>query len=114
MRLTSVIAREPQIHASRADPFLLLDELIADLQPWSSCGGHGTVSGMSNFAPLACVGLWELCRNTDLTAQDIEEMSMLQNVLSLADVKAVPAGVRGMSELLIIVRLVRWYEAHTF
>lgn len=100
MRLTFVIDQEPQINAARLDPFLLLDGLIADLKPWASCGGHGTVSGMSNFAPLACVRLWELCSKTGLSKEENEEMSQLQNALSLADVKAVPAGVRGMSKCL--------------
>lgn len=56
------------------------------------------MSGMSNFAPLACVRLWELCSKPDASVSEKEEMSKLQNALSLADVKAVPSGVRGMSK----------------
>lgn len=103
MRLTSVLSQEPHLNAARADPFLLLDGLIADLQPWASYGGHGTVSGMSNFAPLACLRLWELCSKASLSTAESVETSRLQNVLSLADVKAVPAGVRGMSKCLGIL-----------
>jgi L-threo-3-deoxy-hexylosonate aldolase len=83
---------------SRPFPFLLLDGLIGDLTPWTHCGGHGTVSGILNFAPLASVRLWELLNIPSPTKHDLAETVKLQAILSRADVHAVPAGIRGMSE----------------
>ncbi|KAF2165855.1 hypothetical protein M409DRAFT_23587 [Zasmidium cellare ATCC 36951] len=100
MRLVSVIEQEPKLNASRSYPLLLLDGLIADLKPWALSGGHGTVSGMSNFAPSACVRLWELCSKPSVSRDENAEMSRLQTALSMADVEAVPAGVRGMKYAL--------------
>jgi len=96
--LTALVRNSPSINASRAFPFLFLDGLIADLTPWMQCGGHGTVSGLPNFAPLVGVKLWNLLNKASPGAEDRAEAARLQDVLSRADVAAVPAGVRGMKE----------------
>jgi 4-hydroxy-2-oxoglutarate aldolase len=62
------------------------------------CGGHGTVSGIPNFAPAASMRLWALLNKPDLTAEEAREAERIQSILSNADVAAVPAGVRGMSK----------------
>lgn len=100
VRLSATINSTPSINASRPYPFLLLDGLIADLTPWMQCGGHGTVSGIPNFAPAASLRLWELLNKTDLTGDEKLEATKIQAILSNADVAAVPAGVRGMSKYL--------------
>jgi 4-hydroxy-2-oxoglutarate aldolase len=61
------------------------------------CGGHGTVSGIPNFAPAASMRLWALLSKGELSNEESEEASRIQAILSNADVAAVPAGVRGMS-----------------
>lgn len=63
-------------------------------------GGHGTVSGIPNFAPFASMRLWKLLNKPELTATERLEAEKIQAILSNADVAAVPAGVRGMSESL--------------
>lgn len=98
MRLTGAINENPSINQSRPFPFLILDGLIADLTPWVFCGGHGTVSGIPNFAPRATMKLWKHCNNPNPTEDEVKEAARLQAVLSNADVAAVPAGIRGMSE----------------
>ncbi|KAH8678635.1 putative dihydrodipicolinate synthase [Tricladium varicosporioides] len=100
IRLSAAISEDPLINSTRRFPFLLLDGLIADLTPWVSCGGHGTVSGIPNFAPLATVKLWKFLNNPNPTADEQKEGSWLQKVLSNADVAAVPAGIRGMKYAL--------------
>ncbi|KAF4633766.1 hypothetical protein G7Y89_g4354 [Cudoniella acicularis] len=100
IRLTATINEEPSINGDRQFPFLLLDGLIADLTPWVSSGGHGTVSGIPNFAPLATMKLWKFLNNPHLTKDETEEASRLQAMLSKADVAAVPAGIRGMKYAL--------------
>ena len=62
------------------------------------CGGHGTVSGIPNFAPAASTRLWSLLNKVDITASEQREAERIQAVLSDADAYAVPAGVRGMSK----------------
>jgi 4-hydroxy-2-oxoglutarate aldolase len=86
------------MNSSRPYPFLLLDGLIADLTPWVSSGGHGTVSGIPNFAPRVTMKLWRLLSSPNPSEDDRKEASRLQAILSRADVEAVPAGIRGMSE----------------
>ena len=98
MRLVAAIDRDPSINQSRRFPFLLLDGLIADFTPWMACGGHGTVSGIPNFAPLATMKLWKICNGEGINESDAKEATRLQAVLSRADVAAVPAGIRGMSK----------------
>ncbi|PYI03539.1 putative dihydrodipicolinate synthase [Aspergillus sclerotiicarbonarius CBS 121057] len=100
IRLTSTIKSNPSINSSRPFPFLLLDGLIADLTPWMQSGGHGTVSGIPNFAPVASMRLWELLNVVDPSEEEVLEREKLQGVLSRADVMAVPAGVRGMKYAL--------------
>lgn len=92
------MAGDPTINESRRYPFLLLDGLIADLTPWMQCGGHGTVSGIPNFAPAASMRLWTLLNKANPTPQEKMETARIQSILSNADVAAVPAGVRGMSK----------------
>ena len=63
---------------------------------------------MSNFAPLACVRLLELCSKDALSDEESRQLNRLQEVLAVADVVVVPAGVRGMSEwigLTVVVGL---------
>src|SRR5205823_5141841 len=98
IRLTTAINENPSIDEVRPFPFLFLDGLIADLTPWVHCGGHGTVSGISNFAPLATMKLFNLCNNPSLRKDEVMEATRLQAVLSNADVAAVPACIRGMSK----------------
>ncbi|KAH8682140.1 putative dihydrodipicolinate synthase [Xylariales sp. PMI_506] len=100
IRLSAAIDANPSINASRPYPFLLLDGLIADLTPWMQCGGHGTVSGIPNFAPGASMRLWALLNKADLTDGEKTEAARIQAILSNADVAAVPAGVRGMKYVL--------------
>ncbi|KAI0144709.1 putative dihydrodipicolinate synthase [Pestalotiopsis sp. NC0098] len=100
VRLKATIDSTPSVNSSRPYPFLLLDGLIADLTPWMQCGGHGTVSGIPNFAPAASVRLWALLNKADLSKEEELEASRIQAILSNADVAAVPAGVRGMKYVL--------------
>jgi 4-hydroxy-2-oxoglutarate aldolase len=100
VRLEACLNANPSINASRPYPFLLLDGLIADLTPWMQCGGHGTVSGIPNFAPAASMRLWALLNKKDSTNEERDEAGRIQAVLSNADVAAVPAGVRGMSRCI--------------
>ncbi|KAH8895326.1 putative dihydrodipicolinate synthase [Thozetella sp. PMI_491] len=100
IRLSALLDSEPSINASRPYAFLLLDGLIADLAAWTRCGGHGTVSGIPNFAPAASVRLWALLNKTDPSEEEKQEASRIQAILSNADVAAVPAGVRGMKYVL--------------
>lgn len=99
VRLTAAVDEEPSINADRPFPFLFLDGLIADLTPWIRCGGHGTVSGIPNFAPRATIKLWKHLSNPNPTKHEAKKAAHLQAVLSRTDVAAVPAGIRGMSEL---------------
>lgn len=87
---------------ARAQPFLFLDGLIGDLTAWKACGGHGTVSGIPNFAPRASVRLWELLQLPSLTPEEVSERERLQAILSRADAIAVPAGIRAMSTLFLM------------
>lgn len=85
--------------APRSEPFLFLDGIIGDMIPWvKSGGGHGTVSGLPNFAPRVVARFWSLLSKENLNAAEMEEMRSLQVLLASVDVKAFPAGVRGMSE----------------
>ncbi|KAK1675858.1 putative dihydrodipicolinate synthase [Colletotrichum godetiae] len=100
VRLSSFINSEPSVNTSRPYPFLLLDGLISDLTPWMKSGGHGTVSGIPNFAPAASMRLWALLIKPNLTEDERQEADRIQYILSNADVAAVPAGVRGMKYVL--------------
>ncbi|QKX62103.1 uncharacterized protein TRUGW13939_09259 [Talaromyces rugulosus] len=100
VRLTSEIQDNPVINSSRSFPFLLLDGLIADLTPWMQCGGHRTVSGIPNFAPVASMRLWDLLNKPSLTMKETKEATRLQAILSRVDVAAVPGGIRAMKYAL--------------
>ncbi|KAJ5150905.1 dihydrodipicolinate synthase [Penicillium canariense] len=100
LRLNATISENPSISFSRKFPFLLLDGLIADLTPWMQCGGHGTVSGIPNFAPLASVRLWTLLNTLSPTEKEAQEAKEIQAILSRADVAAVPGGIRAMKYAL--------------
>jgi len=76
-----------------------LDGLIADLIPWVASGGHGTVSGIPNFAPIATMKFWNYCNNSEPTEAESKEAKRIEAILARADIAAVPAGIRGMSEL---------------
>ncbi|KAF2003885.1 putative dihydrodipicolinate synthase [Amniculicola lignicola CBS 123094] len=104
VRLSASIRSNPSINSTRPYPFLLLDGLIADLTPWMQCGGHGTVSGIPNFAPAASTRLWALLNKSGLSAEEQSEAEHIQDVLSRADVAAVPAGVKGMKYVLSELR----------
>lgn len=98
VRLSSMLDREPELSGSRPHPFLFLDGLIADLIPWCSAGGHGTVSGIPNFAPRAVMKLWRFCSNPRPTPDETKEAKRIQAILSNADAAAVPGGIRAMSQ----------------
>ncbi|KAL2824978.1 putative dihydrodipicolinate synthase [Aspergillus pseudoustus] len=100
VRLTAALETTPSINASRPYPFLLLDGLIADLTPWMQSGGHGTVSGIPNFAPAASMKLWQLLNLASPTAEQRTETKRLQAIMSKADVAAVPGGIRAMKYAL--------------
>ncbi|PWY83885.1 putative dihydrodipicolinate synthase [Aspergillus sclerotioniger CBS 115572] len=88
LRLTSALKANPELNASRAFPFLLLDGLIADLTPWMQSGGHGTVSGIPNFAPATAMRLWELVNLKEPSGEEVIERERLQGVVGRADVVA--------------------------
>ncbi|ODN78874.1 hypothetical protein L202_04410 [Cryptococcus amylolentus CBS 6039] len=99
IRLSSAFHDSPELNTSRPQSFLFLDGLIADLVPWMHLNGHGTVSGIPNFAPFAGVRLFQLCsKGNGASAEEKEEMRRIQAVLGKADVAAVPGGVRAMSK----------------
>ncbi|KAJ5585152.1 dihydrodipicolinate synthase [Penicillium hispanicum] len=100
LRLNAAISEDPSISSSRKFPFLLLDGLIADLTPWMQCGGHGTVSGIPNFAPVASMRLWALLNTPSPTEEEVKEAKEIQAILSRADVAAVPGGIRAMKYAL--------------
>lgn len=95
--LNDAINSDPSINASRPFPFLLLDGVIADFTPWMQSGGHGTVSGIPNFAPAATMRLWDLLNTPSLTDEEKAERQRIQLILARADAYAMPAGIRGMS-----------------
>jgi L-threo-3-deoxy-hexylosonate aldolase len=101
IRLNAMICEDSAIDGSRKFPFLLLDGLIADLTPWMQNGGHGTVSGIPNFAPVASMRLWTLLNIPYPTEIERMEAKKIQGVLSRADSAAVPGGIRALSELSI-------------
>lgn len=70
------------------------------------CGGHGTVSGIPNFAPSASIRLWTLLNKEAISTSEKLEAERIQAILSKADVAAVTAGVRGMSEFQKQIRFV--------
>ncbi|KAL3455153.1 putative dihydrodipicolinate synthase [Aspergillus heterothallicus] len=100
VRLAAALETNPSINDTRPFPFLLLDGLIADLTPWMQSGGHGTVSGIPNFAPGASMRLWELLNLPSPTDAERAETKRLQANLSKADVAAVPGGIRAMKYAL--------------
>jgi L-threo-3-deoxy-hexylosonate aldolase len=101
IRLDALISEDPTINTTRKFPFLLLDGLIADLTPWVKCGGHGTVSGIPNFVPVASMRLWYLLNLPVATDTDRKEAKRIQGVLARADAAAVPGGIRAMSEYIL-------------
>ncbi|KAJ5937798.1 hypothetical protein N7454_004140 [Penicillium verhagenii] len=100
IRLSAAISEDSTINGSRSFPFLLLDGLIADLTPWMQCGGHGTVSGIPNFAPNASLRLWELLNLSSPSKDEVQEAARIQAILSRADAAAVPGGIRAMKYAL--------------
>ncbi|KAJ5728795.1 dihydrodipicolinate synthase [Penicillium malachiteum] len=100
VRLNALLSEDPMINSSRNFPFLLLDGLIADLTPWMQCGGHGTVSGIPNFAPRASMRLWNLLNLKSPTSEELQEATRIQAILSRADASAVPGGIRAMKYVL--------------
>ncbi|KAJ6072898.1 hypothetical protein N7467_010983 [Penicillium canescens] len=100
IRLDALISEDPTINETRKFPFLLLDGLIADLTPWVKCGGHGTVSGIPNFVPVASMRLWSLLNLPLATDTDRREAKRIQGVLARADAAAVPGGIRAMKYAL--------------
>ena len=100
----------------RAD-FLFLDGRIDDLTPWAASGGHGTVSGIPNFAPLASTRLWKLlclAKERILEAAEQDEAARIQSITSKADVSAVPGGIRAMSEFIESPRLIAKSETSEY
>lgn len=97
-KLTVMVDEEPTINTCRGSPLLFLDGLISDFTPWMQMGGHGTVSGIPNFAPCAGVRLWDLLTKTAPSDEEVAEAAKIQEIMAKADAFAVPAGVRGMSK----------------
>lgn len=64
------------------------------------CGGHGTVSGIPNFAPRASMKLWHLLNLSSPSNDEVKEAAKIQAILSRADAAAVPGGIRAMSQYL--------------
>jgi hypothetical protein len=62
------------------------------------CGGHGTVSGIPNFTPLASMRLWSLLNLLSATEAERTEAKRIQSILARADAAAVPGGIRAMSK----------------
>ncbi|KAJ5553551.1 hypothetical protein N7494_002929 [Penicillium frequentans] len=100
IRLNAAVFEDSTINSSRKFPFLLLDGLIADLTPWMKCGGHGTVSGIPNFAPHASMKLWHLLNLSSPSSDEVKEAARIQAILSRADATAVPGGIRAMKYAL--------------
>ncbi|KAJ5753071.1 dihydrodipicolinate synthase [Penicillium odoratum] len=100
IRLNAATSEDSAINSSRKFPFLLLDGLIADLTPWMKCGGHGTVSGLPNFAPCASMRLWDLLNLSSPSNDEVQEAARIQAILSRADAAAVPGGIRAMKYAL--------------
>lgn len=101
IRLTAAVHETLSMDTERKFPFVFLDGLIADLAPWVSSGGHGTVSGIPNFAPLVTMKFWKFCNNPSPTKEEVIEGKKLEAMLARADIAAVPAGIRGMSEFAL-------------
>ncbi|KAJ5776297.1 uncharacterized protein N7511_001308 [Penicillium nucicola] len=100
IRLDAMISEDFTINDVRKFPFLLLDGLIADLTPWMKCGGHGTVSGIPNFTPVAAMRLWYLLNLSSPTEGERNEAKRIQGILARADAAAVPGGIRAMKYAL--------------
>ncbi|OQD81004.1 hypothetical protein PENANT_c030G07251 [Penicillium antarcticum] len=100
LTLDALLSGDSTINETRGFPFLLLDGLIADLTPWMQCGGHGTVSGISNFTPLASMRLWSLLNLQSPTVAERKEAKRIQAILGRADAAAVPGGIRAMKYAL--------------
>ncbi|KAG4411813.1 hypothetical protein IFR04_015058 [Cadophora malorum] len=100
IRLNSAVKETPSLNSDRKFPFIFLDGLIADLVPWVASGGHGTVSGIPNFAPIATMKLWNYCNNSEPTEAESKEAKRIEAILARADIAAVPAGIRGMKYAL--------------
>lgn len=100
IRLQALISEDTTINETRKFPFLLLDGLIADLTPWMQCAGHGTVSGIPNFVPVASMRLWSLLNLPSPTETERNEARNIQAILARADAAAVPGGIRAMSEYI--------------
>ena len=112
VRLVDLLDRTPELNSLRPYPFLLVDGLIGDLTPWMLAGGHGTTSGIPNFAPHATVRLYNLRSQSSLSSEKQAEAKRLQAVLSRADADAVPGGIRAMSESPQRTRLSPEYALH--
>ncbi|KAJ5494597.1 hypothetical protein N7463_010684 [Penicillium fimorum] len=98
--LQALISEDTTINETRSFPFLLLDGLIADLTPWMQCAGHGTVSGIPNFVPVASMRLWSLLNLQFPTEVERKEARHIQGILARADAAAVPGGIRAMKYAL--------------
>ncbi|KAI7239050.1 putative dihydrodipicolinate synthase [Hortaea werneckii] len=99
-KLTVMVDEEPTINTCRGYPLLFLDGLISDFTPWMQMGGHGTVSGIPNFAPCAGVRLWDLLTKAAPSEEEVAEAAKIQEIMAKADAFAVPVGVRGMKYVL--------------
>lgn len=104
IRLKNLLDTRPELNQMRRYPFLLVDGLIGDLTPWMGVGGHGTTSGIPNFAPAASARLYRLLKQDSLSEEEASEARRIQAILSNADADAVPGGIRAMSESYSIVK----------
>ncbi|KAF4916917.1 L-threo-3-deoxy-hexylosonate aldolase [Colletotrichum viniferum] len=76
--------------------FTAIDGFIDFLLPSVAVGAGGAISGLPNFAPKACVKLWDLCQSHDTAKEALE----LQQLISLADRVQLKMGIHGMKKLL--------------
>ncbi|KAI5207608.1 putative dihydrodipicolinate synthase [Aureobasidium subglaciale] len=84
------------VETSGEKNFLILDGVMSDLSTWRTSGGHGTVSGISNIAPMSTVRLWTLCCLEIRSEKEDKELEEVLSVLSRVDAVIMPLGVRGL------------------
>ncbi|KAK2777488.1 dihydrodipicolinate synthetase [Colletotrichum kahawae] len=102
-KLTRILAEanSPEFKAKyprRTDDleFTAIDGFIDFILPSVAVGAGGAISGLPNFAPKACVKLWDLCQSHDTAKEALE----LQQLISLADRVQLKMGIHGMKKLL--------------
>ncbi|KUJ15975.1 putative dihydrodipicolinate synthase [Mollisia scopiformis] len=102
-RITAVV-NDPEFKVKyprkvSAAPFLVIDGFIDILLPSMAAGSSGAITGLANFAPSACVKLWELCLAVPGSGS-YAEAQKVQNLIANADGVAIKIGIPGMKMLL--------------